>query len=279
MFFSAKEYHSWLNSSDGQWDRERIIGSRTRRISLRAVAKRLRAVKDAIVEREEFVDLDDYDDDGYGDGGEDIYKWLRPWHVVPKLKNWRPPAGDYGIGVEIELGFRTQSAARRVAQAVRNWRYLALDIEGPAYPIEATFAPFAYSKMNSRVQPFRYLKLLRERPTDVYQHDPASHTGTHINVSVRDAQYDNRRLERLREVLVSFSREQNYKYFGRNPYGYVNNYSGKYLEFKLFNSTTDSKALRRYIHIAVALTELATSEREITRESVLDALEAGYNKR
>lgn len=274
MFFSAKEYHSWLNSSEGQWNKERIIGSRTRRISLRAAAKRLRAIKDAIIEREEFVKLDDYDD-----GGEDIYKWLRPWHVVPKLKNWQPPAGDYGIGVEIELGFNTESAARRVAQAVRNWRYVALDIEGPAHPIEATFAPFAYSKMSNRMQPFRYLKLLRERPGDVYQHDPASCAGTHINVSSQVTRYDINKLERLRVVLDHLSREQNYKYFGRNPYGYANIYSGKYLEFKMFNSTTDSKVLRRYIHIAVALTELITSEREITRESVLDALEAGYNKR
>ena len=279
MFFSAKEYHSWLNSSEGEWNKERIIGSRTRRISLRAAAKRLRAIKDAIIEREEFVELDDYDDDGYGDGGEDIYKWLRPWHVVPKLKNWQPPAGDYGIGVEIELGFNTESAARRVAQAVRNWRYVALDIEGPAHPIEATFAPFAYSKMSNRMQPFRYLKLLRERPGDVYQHDPASHTGTHINVSSQVTSYDYNKLDRLRVGLYRLSREQNYKYFGRNPYGYVNIYSGKYLEFKLFNSTTDSKVLRRYIHIAVALTELVTSEREITDESVLGALEAGYNKR
>lgn len=278
MFFSAREYHSWLNSSEGVYDKRRIIGDRFGHVSLKAAAKKLRLIKDAIVNRDEYAELDN-SVDFYGDCEEYVYKWHRPWHVVPKLKNWRPPAGDYGIGVEIELGFNTASAARRVAQAVRNWRYVALDIEGPAYPIEATFPPFAYSKMDSKKQPFRYLKLLRERPDDIYQHDPASCTGTHINVSSQVTSYDSRRLERLRMAFDSLSRSQNYKYFGRMPYGYVNHYSGKYLEFKLFNSTTDSKVLRRYIHIAVALTELVISEREITRESVLDALEAGYNKR
>lgn len=278
MFFSVKEYHSWLNSSEGAYDKRRIIGDRFGHVSLKAAAKKLRLIKDAIVNRDEYAELDN-SVDFYGDCEEYVYKWHRPWHVVPKLKNWRPPAGDYGIGVEIELGFNTASAARRVARAVRNWRYVALDIEGPAYPIEATFPPFAYSKMSSKMQPFRYLKLLRERPNDIYQHDPASCTGTHINVSSQVTSYDNRRLASLSMAFDSLSREQNYKYFGRMPYGHVNHYSSKYLEFKLFNSTTDSKVLRRYIHIAVALTELITSEREITRESVLDALEAGYNKR
>ena len=279
MFFSAREYHSWLNSSEGAYDKRSITGRRFGRVSLKAAAKKLRLIKDAIVNRDGYAELDD-SVDFYGDCGEDVYKWLRPWHVVPKLKNWRPPDGDYGIGVEIELGFNTGSAARRVAQAVRNWRYVALDIEGPAHPIEATFPPFAYSKMSSKMQPFRYLKLLRERPDDIYQHDPASYTGIHINVSCGNTEsFSTGRCEEMRIYLAGLTCEQNYKYFGRMPYGYVNDYSSKYLEFKLFNSTTDSKVLRRYIHIAVALTELITSEREITRESVLSALEAGYHKR
>ena len=54
---------------------------------------------------------------------------------------------------------------------------------------------------------------------------------------------------------------------------------GKYIEYKLFNSVTDWKVLRRYIDIAVSLTALLASDELIDRTTVLAALEAGYNNK
>lgn len=279
MFFSVKELYN--HAKEDRWAASNITDHN---LTMNACRKYVKLCKEAIVRRDANAYI-----------SENVYcvyvgKWLRPWDIVPALRNWQAPEGDYGIGVEVEMGFRSLAASRTIADKIKNWKHIAVDTEGGDYPIEATFPPFLYSKMNSKRQPFRYLKLLRDNIGLVQRHAPGAVIGTHINVSKGGVNsYNYNRIEDMNCVLETLvgarwdntppQRALATKYFGRNPYGFANCNSGKYLEYKLFNSTTDGKALRRYINIAVSLTELITSTREINEESVIAALEAGYTKK
>ena len=266
MFFSAKDLYLYLQ--DNAWDYEYETGQT---LSFSSVRRYVKAAKEAIVRRDGHL--------GVEYRSECLYKWYRPWDVVPKLRDFQAPEGDYGIGVEVEMGFRSQRAAQTIANKIKGWKYVAVDIEGGTWPIEATFPPVLYSKLSNKSQVFRYLKLLRDNQSLVEEHGEYSSVGTHINVSKGGVtNYDTIRLTQLREQVNALSYEDQKRYFGRRPYGVANCYSGKYLEFKLFNSTTDSRALKRYINIAVALTDLITSRDTINQENVIAALELGYNK-
>lgn len=273
MFFSVKEFTNYLNNhSDGSWARRYTFGT-SLPVTERQVARVLREVKKHIANR---------DREAYVNGHRmAFYKWYRPWLVVDSLARWAPPEGDYGVGVEVERGFTSLAASRFVANAIKDWKYVAIDFEGGTHPIEATFAPFVYSKMSNKKQAFRYLKLLEDNSHLVANH--SGMVGCHINVSKGGPnntclRVNSDRTEALSSTLRRLSNEQKHRYFGRIPYGYA--YSqGRYVEYKLFDSTTDRKTLRRNIHIAVALTELLHSERRLTADTVLEALETGYNKR
>lgn len=299
MFFSAKQFMSWANSSRinytsvrynyGQEDNVRHFGSGTALVSysqepltLKECQHLLREVKAAIADR----DVNRYSMLG---------KWYRPWMVVPELINWRAPAGDFGVGVEVEMGFRDRDAARTVANHIKNWKYVAIDYEGGRDPIEATFAPIRYSKLSSKSQVIRYLKYLNTVRNLVVNHSNNTAVGTHVNVSVGDHVTLTLFGSRLREVNNQLSnicsRRDQYgdftgtsesagKYFGRYPYGWGNLGGSKFIEWKLFNSQLDPKRLIQYIDIAVALTKLVvTTSIPVTQDSVLAALEEGYNKR
>lgn len=289
MFFSANELYDYFKHDchmrDGQeWDWFEVKFNKTN------VRKLLAAVRKGIVDRHSAID--------FGNECVDLYKWLRPWDVVPKLRNFTPPEGDYGIGVEVEMGFNSEDDASFIANKIKNWKYVAIDVEGGSWPIEATFAPVLYSKLSSKTQVFRYLKLLTQHSDKVHKHDEAHMVGTHINVSKGGAGYaaESRR-RRMYFALLSqmisvptyerdcqdlgnnpLTRDECYKYFNRIPYGGCYSRS-THIEYKLFNSTTDVKALRRYINIAVSLTDLLYSTDPINHDSVRAALEAGYNKR
>ena len=273
MFFSAKALYQHFK--DDEYALEDFEGETDLRPTLKNIKAYVKACKRAIVNREGDV----YFNGCYSQ----VAKWYRPWDVVPKLRNFQVPEGDYGIGVEVEMGFRSGSDARHIANLVKNWRYIAVDIEGGDYPIEATFPPALYSKLSSKTQVFRYLKLLRDNIDRVYQHRENSFVGTHINVSKGGVTYYNfSKVNQMYYLLIGMRNQPQHrelcnKYFGRNPYGGVYDRGG-YLEYKLFNSTTDGKALKRYINIAVALTDLIDSDQEITEESVFAACELGYNK-
>ena len=289
MFFSANELYDYFKHDcrmrDGQeWDWFEVKFNKTN------VRKLLAAVRKGIVARRSAI--------YFGNDCVDLYKWRRPWDVVPKLRNFTPPEGDYGIGVEVEMGFNSVDDASFIANKIKNWKYVAIDVEGGNWPIEATFAPVLYSKLSSKTQVFRYLKLLTQHSDKVHKHDEGSMVGTHINVSKGGARYtDETRLRRMYFALLSqrvsvptyerdcqdlgnnpLTRDECYKYFNRVPYGGCYSQS-TYIEYKLFNSTTDVKALRRYINIAVSLTDLLYSTNLINYDSVRAALEAGYNKR
>ena len=272
MFFSAKALYTHLKNdyyAVGEFVDDTGVPP-----TFKNVRGYVKACKAAIVERDYYADFGDRPHVG---------KWWRPWDVVPKLRNFQAPEGDYGIGVEVEMGFRNVAGSRHIANLIKNWRYIAVDIEGGDYPIEATFPPVLYSKLSSKTQVFRYLKLLRDNIDCVHPHRQDDFVGTHINVSKGGvSRYDRGRVDTMYYLLVGLRgsdarREDCYKYFGRFPYGGVYDRGG-YLEFKLFNSTTDSKALKRYINVAVALTDLIDSDTTIDEDSVFAACEAGYNK-
>jgi hypothetical protein len=275
MFFSAKELHSYVNRGDLQeWQLaglRRNIGDYT---SLKAVSAYLKVVKDNIVERRSTAIING--------SMEYLSKWYRPWDVVPSLANIRAPEGDYLVGVEVERGFTSREAAQSIVEKIKNWKHIAVDIEGGTTPIEATFPPFLYSKMNSRRQVFRYLKLLRENENLLVQHTNRS-VGMHINVSKGGVTFhDSYRAGQVSEVIENELGCADYtKYFDRRPYGFCyvqQTDTNSYIEYKLFNSVTSNRKLRRFINTAVALTDLITGTEYINESSVRAALEIGYNK-
>lgn len=224
----------------------------------------------------------------------ELRKWVRPWSAVPALRNWRPNAGDYGVGVEIEMGFTGNEAVRTILDKCKNWRWVTADYEGGRYPIEMTFPPCNYSKIDSKWKPLTYLKLLNKHKELVHEHDSDEEVGTHVNVSVGTPVHTSAQLYR-RFYLVGelccnsrFGVSDWFKYFGRRPYGscYVQNgvYNGRdvtgnvYFEFKLFNSTLDLGQFKRYVHEAVELAKLCNSNEDITMRTVKAALKRGYNK-
>ena len=278
MYVSAKELHREFNPADSSMRLAIQWSNRSRRPGLRVVAKRLRQIKQAILDREDDAEI------GYSHTS--VTKWLRPWDVVPKLKNFWPEADDFGVGVEIEYGFCSDEDAQYVAKKVQHWKYITLDYEGGDFPIEATFPPVAYSKLSSRAQAMRYCKLLTQESHRTETHAPRDHVGTHVNVSkgsgVMALGTLRNRASNMTAVLYDLDATELCKYFGRIPYGYGyvrETSNGRYfIEWKLFNSTSEAATLKRYINIAVALTDLMYSSQSITRESVMIALEYGYNR-
>ena len=282
MYVSAKELHREFNPGNSSMRQAILWYDRQRKPSLYTVAKRLRKIKQAILDRDYDASVHDCDDADYTS----VTKWLRPWDVVPKLKNFWPEADDFGVGVEIEYGFRSEEDAQWIANKVQHWKYITLDYEGGDFPIEATFPPVAYSKLSSRSQALRYCKLLTQESRRTETHTPNDCVGTHVNVSkgsgVMASATLHNRVHSMSVVLCDLDATELRKYFGRIPYGYGyvrGTSNGRiFIEWKLFNSTSEAATLKRYINIAVALTDLVYSSRDLTRENVMIALEYGYNR-
>ena len=237
------------------------------------VKKYVKACKASILSRD--MDLGKEFDYDY------VGKWIRPWDVVPAIKNFQAPEGDYGIGIEVEMGFNSLEDAQFIAKTISNWRHIAIDEEGGSYPLEVTFPPFLYSKLSSKSQPCRYLQLLKKNTRKVDKHYSYEEVGTHVNVSKGGvSRYDYYRLNDVNEIIENMSWRLCNKFFRRVPYGYGNTYGkDNVIEWKLFNSVTDYKVLKRYINIAVALTDLVASDVDIDESAVMNALNNGYNKR
>lgn len=270
MFFSAVQLHEFINSEEGKWNRRDLGYDYCGTVPLSKVQRYVKAAKEGILRRDGYINFEG--------NSTSLYKWFRPWEVVPKLRDFSPPVGDYGIGVEVEMGFTSRDASRSIARKIGGWKNIALDLEGGDHPIEATFPPVLLSKLSNRSQVFRYLKLLRDNDELVVRHSPSAMVGTHINVSkggVEEIDFD--RGYQVDYIIEDLDHDLKEKYFGRNPYGGCES-QGSYIEYKLFDSTTDSKALRKYINVAVALTDLICDNTQINEHSVIAALETGYNK-
>ena len=274
MFYSAETLYNFYRTegyAPNYLRRRRSYGSP---VSKSKVKKYVKACKASILSCDMSLGAEfDYDYVG---------KWTRPWDVVPAIKNFQAPEGDYGIGIEVEMGFNSLEDAQFIAKTISNWRHIAIDEEGGSYPLEVTFPPFLYSKLSATSQPCRYLQLLNKHIHKVYEHDWNEEVGTHVNVSKGGViEFDEDRIYQVNDILeCDLSEEQEHQFFGRTPYGY-GNICGKesVLEWKLFNSVTDYKVLKRYINIAVALTDLVASDVEINESAVMNALNNGYNKR
>lgn len=279
MFFSANQLYK-------AYKEDRIyLGDRFTEgpVTKASVCKYVAACKAAILRR----DTSDYDEEFSSDFA--ISKWFRPWEIVPKLREFSAPEGDYGIGVEVEVGCDRLEVAQQLVGEVKNWRNIAVDEEGAGpYGTEFTFPPFLYSKMSNKSQPFRFMKVLSKYEDTEYEEDTyglssgvyiTSNCGVHVNVSKGGVSNDvsAHRLYELRRIIYSLYNPQHIKYFNRYPYGVAYN-SRTHVEFKLFRATFDPKALRRYVNIAVALTDLLLSEEDVNIDTVLNALELGYNK-
>lgn len=278
MFFTAKELHSYITTSGDEYEMARAEGryasitdyENPAHFSLAKAKAAIKRMRKAVVDRS-------------WDNGDAFFtgKWLRPWDVVPKLRNFRPPQGEYGIGIEVEMGFNSLQDASYIADQIKDWKYIAVDREGGTHPIEATFPPVLLSKFNNS-QAVRYLRLLKKNEDRVYAHGVAASVGTHVNVSsgtTREFGWD--WVEDMQSVLseichghVNRGRDAEFclKYFGRRcPYGTV--YSrGNYLEYKLFNSTTSTKQLKKYVAVAVELTKMIEGDEPITVDTVKETL-------
>lgn len=278
MFFTAKELHSYVTASEDAHVRALAEGRYTSyedyenpaHFSLAKAKAAIKRMRKAVVDRS-------------WDNGDGIFtgKWLRPWDVVPKLRNFRPTAGEYGIGIEVEMGFNSRQDASYIADQIKDWKYIAVDREGGTHPIEATFPPVLLSKFNNS-QAVRYLRLLKKNEERVYAHSGNASVGTHVNVSSGTTpSFGDTRVENMDNALghICHGSTQNgrdtefcLKYFGRAcPYGTV--YSqGHYLEYKLFNSTTSTKQLKKYVAVAVALTKMIEGDEPITVDTVKETL-------
>ena len=277
MYVSAKELHAAMTGNNTSYS-TRLLTATTAsdRVSLAATAKLLRNVKQAIENRELYY---------VKSPGRRIYlgKWLRPWDVVPKLANFSAPEGDFGVGIEVEYGFASLEAACTIASKISRWEYITLDYEGGPNPIEVTFPPVLYSKLSKKTQAVRYAELLKENRGLLYNHSSASNVGVHVNVSApasRTLSLD--RITMLNTLLRTLPATEKVRYFGRTPYGYGYNRQttrGRtFVEWKLFNSVACPGTLKRYINIAVALTDLLYSNTPLPDSApVLAALEWGYN--
>lgn len=266
MLYSAKQFHQFYKNF--------------RRAATPAdSANIMRAVKDAIVSRRGSVYVDG---ETFG-----VTKFYRPWDVVPELKNFTAPVGDFSIGIEVECGFNTITAARNLCRTIRNWRNIAIDAEGGTNGIETTFPPMLYSKLNMQSPCLKYIKLLET--ADRYVHNPENYVGIHVNVGWNGiGNWTDAHLARQSELNTiirgrgygsthpALSDEVHVKYFGRCNHGCMYLQS-RHLEFKLFDTVTDPKVVRRYIDTAVSLAALFKDESTpITAETVLAALERGY---
>lgn len=259
MLFSKKQYCEYLEREKGF--------PLTLKETEDAKAK-LARVKAALIAREEQVEGVGY-----------IGKWLRPWHVVPRLREFAPPVNDFGIGLEIEYGFVSLDAARQVAERVNKWKHITLDKEGGLIPIEVSFAPRLYSTFTWKSLPCRYTRYLARNPDFLAPH-PTKNVGTHVNVSMGGVVFSANRLDLANMHLAHLGRDLWIKYFGREPYNYGQwqQHAG-IIEWKLFISQTDYKRLMQYVDEAVELTRLVGGAENITEASVIRALEEGFNKR
>lgn len=287
MFFSARELFNYVSTTDihmsyitGFMPASDPVRNKSRRqLTFKEVKKCLEYTRRQIVTRE----------------GHFPHKWLRPWDVVPHLKNFRAPEGDFGIGIEIEYGFNTTEDFQYIANKIKDWKYIAMDYEGDHVPLETTFQPTLYSQFGPNSQAMRYLYLLKREEARLAT--TGINVGTHVNVScsVPMTAYGHRVGPVLRYTalvyhsgesyinsgtvngcLLNLTREEKLRYFNREPYGYIDKQPYG-LEFKLFHSEPDPKQLVKYVEVSVALQRLLIdTTTPITMSTVRAACEAGY---
>lgn len=292
MYFNAKQLHQFLNETDiGRSNKAYVVSAfidGTNRYSL--TSQRIQEINNSpvsletctIIMRRANAALARRDQDEMSNLG--LFKWIRPWDVIPKLRNIVAPPGDFTVGVEIEMGFASQAASSLVAKKVLRMRNVTADWEGGTYPIEATFPPALYSKFGPKSPSVKYVEFLAAN-LSILRHS-GHYVGTHVNVGSPELNANPNRVGRLAAVngyLQSLSSEDKAKYFGRAApyrYGIMQQSSGgnAFVEWKLFNSSHEVPRFCSYVHTGVELVRLIASDIPITEASVRRALDTGYHK-
>lgn len=213
-------------------------------------------------------------------------KWHRPWELYrseEELPNRLKLSRDkVWVGVEIEIGARSVSAMHGIRQyLLNNFEFVTADREGGSYPIEATFPPCEMGKLlakNSYISRY-YTDVLTTN--QVVNHTSNAMVGTHFNISTPHtrrsshgadvlAANSNTLIEQLlaesHTATPSGNARHNaagtlvHKLFGRYPYGVA--YSrGKFVEYKLFNSTRNPEHFAWYARVMKALIKGADERR------------------
>lgn len=173
------------------------------------------------------------------------------------------------IGWEIECGWASKEDYEKVVNYI--WRYqnhVTIDQEGAGpYPTEITFCPANASDMEEgTAQVHRFLNYINRKNIGKARWLSYNSVGTHMNISTpafRRAHDDTASKIRsiLSQAMARMSQDQKEALFGRpEPYGYahLNNSqnSGRWLEFKTFNSTLDIEQFNKYVKVALRTAEL-----------------------
>jgi hypothetical protein len=219
-----------------------------------------------------------------------IFKGVRPWSHVDFVARY--PEAPLLIGVEVEAGFKnTTQHGKAYSYLMDECEYCTADMEGyDEFPLEATFPPIpADQLLEPGCQLLGYYDNVMGKQPELW--DNSDMIGTHFNVSwpalhrgsvVVAARVNEvtRAIEDMRGSADSYccedcdgdyddwaERDRSgepdncvYKLFGRRPYGYlypqsttVNGQPRRWIEMKLFNSTTDILKLRWYKEVTVAI--------------------------
>lgn len=222
-------------------------------------------------------------------------KWHRPWESyrsAEELPNRLKLNRDkVWVGVEIEIGARSAADMHSIRQyLLNNFEFVTADREGGPFPIEATFPPCEMGKLlakDSYISRY-YADVLT---TDqVVTHASNAFVGTHFNISTP---YTRRvsavTLAENSNVLINMlvtesnaatpsgnSRHGSgtlvHKLFGRYPYGAAYNH-GKFVEYKLFNSTHNPEHFAWYARVMKALIKGA-DERRFTAADIASRMAA-----
>jgi hypothetical protein len=185
----------------------------------------------------------------------------RPWFLVDVTKNLDPTQAWYGW--EFEGGYATEEDYKRVIKYFwSRFPYSAIDIEGHGhYSAELTFSPCNEADLDD--ESFGLMKLtkfINRNKIGTTQWGIGSMVGTHVNISTpayRALSQEQAYIvaSRLGDMLNSgLTYDEKIEFFGRQPYGYAfpqRTSDGKqWIEFKVFNSTTDLDELRKYARTA-----------------------------
>lgn len=200
----------------------------------------------------------------------------RPWNVVDfstKLgadKNW--------LGWELEAGYNSRAELNNVIGHLwHNFMYSTIDSEGfGANPAEISFSPQeSDSETPDLLRFYSYLDEAGVKfclpATAGYDvgHYNYYRIGTHVNIStptqreIMNVEISNRyyKLNRviaslIGDVVRAMPRAQQFAVFGRVPFSSMVYDRGDRIEFKVFNSTRDTQAVRNYYKVAQRLADI-----------------------
>lgn len=208
-------------------------------------------------------------------------KPARPWEIIDITRGLDKDA--VWVGIEIEMGFKDTYTMKRTREYILdNFDYVTCDIEGGEFPVEATFPPVEVGKLfTSDSYLTQYYNDVLSKRGAATKHSPQDWVGTHVNISTPkyrnnpDSAWSNamscvdEALEHIGvgENAYNFRSVSTYsgdakvcqQLFGRVPYSGINpnsGRSGKWIELKLFNSTTDFEVLQWYVKVSELIAKL-----------------------